>query len=151
VLQKLSEHITYTYCLGRAADAEQRADQTSDETIRVDNEKMARSWRLLASSYQFAESLERFLLDAGKAKGAGPPSPPMIAETPIFSPAGVPFDSGTMAALIGAHNTLEGTLASVREAAAERIVELASKGERDPDKLCREALSLCMLERRSRH
>ena len=149
MLQKLGEHIAD--CLGRAADAERRATLTSDETIRVDNEKMARSWRLLASSYQFAESLERFLLDAGKSKGAGPASPPMIAETPIFFPAGVPFDPGTMAALIGAHNTLEGTLASVREAAAERIVELASKGERDPDKLCRDALALCMLEPRSRH
>jgi hypothetical protein len=82
VLQKLSEHIAD--CLGRAADAERRAALTSDETIRVDNEKIARSWRLLASSYQFAESLERFLLDAGKSKGAGPASPPMIAETPIF-------------------------------------------------------------------
>jgi hypothetical protein len=82
VLQELSERIAD--CLARAADAERRAAQTFDETIRVDNEKMARSWRLLASSYQFTESLERFLLDAGKAKGAGPPSAPMVAEAPFF-------------------------------------------------------------------
>ena len=149
MLQKLGERIAD--CLAQAADAERRAAQTSDETIRVDNEKMARSWRLLASSYQFTESLERFLLDAGKAKGAGPPSRPVVAEAPFFSRAGAPFDPGTMAALIGAHKILETTLASVREAAAERIVELASKGERDPDKLCRDALALCMLEPRSRH
>ena len=42
-------------------------------------------------------------------------------------------------------------LAFVREVAAERIVELASKGERDPDKLCRDALALSMLEPRSPH
>jgi putative heme degradation protein len=68
MLQKLADHIAN--CLACAAEAEQRAADATNETTRADNEKLARTWRHLASSYQFVQSLERFLLDAKEDKGA---------------------------------------------------------------------------------
>jgi len=73
MLQKLSEHIAG--CWARAEDAERRAVQASDATVRADNERLAQSWRHLARSYEFVESLERFLLDAGKWRAAPLPLP----------------------------------------------------------------------------
>jgi hypothetical protein len=64
MLQKLGDHIAN--CLARAAEAERRAAEASDEAIRIDYEQRAKRWRHLASSYQFAESLDRFVLDADK-------------------------------------------------------------------------------------
>jgi hypothetical protein len=55
-------------CLERAADAERRAAATTDPALRHDYEHIARTWRQLAASYQFSETLERFLLDRDRAK-----------------------------------------------------------------------------------
>ena len=66
MLQKVSDHIVT--CLARAAEAERRATEASDEAMRIDNERMAKTWRHLASSFQFGESLNRFLLDADGRK-----------------------------------------------------------------------------------
>jgi hypothetical protein len=66
VLLKLSAHISN--CLELAAQAEQRAMDTTDPAIRSDNERLAQSWRHLARSYQFVESLERFLADTDRNK-----------------------------------------------------------------------------------
>jgi hypothetical protein len=38
--------------------------------------EMARRWHHLVRSYEGVESLERFLLDSNRAKGARPPDPP---------------------------------------------------------------------------
>ena len=59
-------------CLARAAEAERRAGEAPDEATCIDNEQMAKSWRHLANSYQFGESLERFLLESDRRKGARP-------------------------------------------------------------------------------
>ena len=67
MLQKVGDHIAN--CLAQAAEAERRAAAASDEVTRIGNERMAKSWRHLASSYQFAERLERFLLEADKRGG----------------------------------------------------------------------------------
>lgn len=40
--------------------------------LRIDYEQRAKRWRHLASGYQFAESLDRFVLDADKRKGGRP-------------------------------------------------------------------------------
>jgi hypothetical protein len=45
----------------------------TDPGIRSDNEMLAQSWRHLARSYQFVESLERFLADKDHKKEALPP------------------------------------------------------------------------------
>ena len=66
VLQRLSGQISD--CLERAADAERRAAATTDPGLRHDYEHIARTWRQLAASYQFSETLERFLLDRDRAK-----------------------------------------------------------------------------------
>jgi hypothetical protein len=90
VLQRLGDHIAN--CFARAVDAERRATEAPNEALRADNELMAKTWRHLAGSYQFVESLERFLLDAEqarnaeKAKGARPPEPPVKMEPPMFPP-----------------------------------------------------------------
>ena len=85
MLLKLSSHISN--CLERAVNAEQRALQAADPTTRADNVMLAQSWRHLARSYQFVESLERFLADTGRIKNdvippemldivGEPPAPP---------------------------------------------------------------------------
>jgi hypothetical protein len=61
MLQRLRDHIAT--CLDRALDADQRAEQTRDPATKHEYSQLARSWRHLARSYQFVESLESFLLD----------------------------------------------------------------------------------------
>lgn len=59
MLQKLEDHITEL--LREAADAERRAQEANDPEIRALQLEMSRKWLFLARSYQFADSLERFL------------------------------------------------------------------------------------------
>jgi PAS domain S-box-containing protein len=75
VLQKLSDHIAD--CLARAADAEWRAAEVSDNLLRSDYERLAEGWRRLASSYQVVESREQFLVHN---KATRPSAPPTEAE-----------------------------------------------------------------------
>jgi hypothetical protein len=74
MLQRLGEHIAGA--LGRAEKAEKRAARATDPALRADNESMARSWRMVARSLEFAESLEKFLLDSQKQRNLLPPKPP---------------------------------------------------------------------------
>jgi hypothetical protein len=74
VLQRLSEHIANA--LDRAAAADRRAADAKDPELRLDNERMAQTWRLLARSFQFVESLEKFLIDSRKQRNLLPPEPP---------------------------------------------------------------------------
>jgi len=76
VLLKLGGHISN--CLERATNAERRALESTDSAIRKDNELLAQSWRHLACSYQFVESLERFLSETARHKEATAP-PEMLA------------------------------------------------------------------------
>lgn len=64
MLLKLGGHISN--CLERAANAEHRALQSTDSATRSDNELLAQSWRHLARSYQFVESLDRFLSETAR-------------------------------------------------------------------------------------
>jgi hypothetical protein len=74
MLQRLGGHIADA--LKRAAEAERRAASATDPALREDNEMMARSWRTVARSFEFAESLEKFLLDSQKHRDLLPPKPP---------------------------------------------------------------------------
>jgi hypothetical protein len=74
VLQNLGEHIANA--LERAVAADQRARNATDPELRLENERMARSWRLLARSFQFVQSLERFLIDSRQRRSLLPPEPP---------------------------------------------------------------------------
>jgi hypothetical protein len=74
MLQRLGEHISNA--LKHAEEAEKRAARATDPALRADNETMARSWRMVARSFEFAESLERFLLDSQKHRDLLPPKPP---------------------------------------------------------------------------
>ena len=69
MLLKLGGHISN--CLERAANAEQRALHETDAANRCDNELLAQSWRHLARSYEFVESLERFFSRNGAQQGRG--------------------------------------------------------------------------------
>lgn len=83
MLLKLNGHIAN--CLERAANAEQRALQATDAALRSDHEMLAASWRHLSRSYQFVESLERFLSENARSKEVIPP-PEMLAivdEAPV--------------------------------------------------------------------
>ena len=85
MLLKLCGHITS--CLDRAASAEQRAERSTDPTVRSDNELLAQSWRYLARSYEFVESLERFLTETERFKeGGAPPELPTLVEEPPAQP-----------------------------------------------------------------
>ena len=148
MLQKLSDHIAN--CLAQAADAERRAFEASNETLRNDYERLAKTWRTLASSYQFVESLERFLLDADKARHAQSLEPANENGGRILLLRSTAFDPETIAGLIAAYNkAIESQPASARETIAKSIIELASEGERDPRKLCQGGLALSMRRPRS--
>jgi hypothetical protein len=73
MLQKLGEHIEA--CLEYAAKAERRAAEATEPDLKADYLALARQWTHLARSYEFSESLERFLLDSQKAKDALRPEP----------------------------------------------------------------------------
>jgi hypothetical protein len=73
-LQNLGEHIRA--CRENAAKAERRAAAASDPDLKAEHLALAQQWAHLARSYEFAESLERFLLDSQKAKDALRPKPP---------------------------------------------------------------------------
>lgn len=74
MLQRLSHHIAASY--ERAADCTQRAEQTSDLASKKDLLELARTWTHLAHSYEFVESLERFLLNALNARKYTNQEPP---------------------------------------------------------------------------
>ena len=80
MLLKLGGHISN--CLERATNAERRALESTDSAIRKDNELLAQSWRHLACSYQFVESLERFLSETARGKEAAVPELPVVEELP---------------------------------------------------------------------
>lgn len=66
MLQKLGDHIQN--CLSRAERAERRAKQEVDPVLRHEHLEMAARWMQLARSYEFAASLERFLLNLERTK-----------------------------------------------------------------------------------
>lgn len=72
--KKLEDHIKA--CLKRASDAERRAAEVGDPDLKADYLALAAQWLHLARSYEFSESLERFLLDSQRAKDALAPQPP---------------------------------------------------------------------------
>ena len=76
MLQKLEDHIKA--CLKRASDAERRAAEVADPDLKADYLALANQWTHLARSYEFSESLERFLLNSQRAKDALQPRPPEI-------------------------------------------------------------------------
>ncbi len=75
MLQKLADRIAV--CFERASAFERRASEAADPEIRQSYDEIAKAWRHLAASYQFSESLERFLLDRDLAKK--PPAPSLPA------------------------------------------------------------------------
>jgi hypothetical protein len=62
MLQRLDGHIAD--CHERAAEYRRRAGRANDAAMRKELLDPERSWRQLAASYEFVESLERFLLSA---------------------------------------------------------------------------------------
>jgi hypothetical protein len=58
---KLSDHVSE--CIARAADTERRAREATDSQLRQDLFDIAKRWRHLAESYQFVESLDRFIVE----------------------------------------------------------------------------------------
>ena len=74
MLQKLGDHIKA--CQQRAIDANKRAATASSPHLRAEYKALADQWTHLARSYEYSESLERFLLDSQKAKDALAPDAP---------------------------------------------------------------------------
>ena len=74
MLQKLGDHIKA--CQQRAVEAESRAAKTANRDLQSEYFALAKQWAHLARSYEYSESLERFLLDAQKAKDGLAPEPP---------------------------------------------------------------------------
>jgi hypothetical protein len=73
MLQKLGDHIANA--LERAAAAEKRACDVTDPELRLDNQRMAESWRLLARSFQFVESLQLIYSKATQEQNLQRPEP----------------------------------------------------------------------------
>jgi hypothetical protein len=62
VLQRLAAHISDA--LERATACQQSAKEAATPELKAEYQKMADRWQLLARSFQFVESLERFLIDS---------------------------------------------------------------------------------------
>ena len=52
----------------QAAEAEMQAEQITDQHLKAVYLRIAHQWSALARSYEFADSAEHFLLDAGKGR-----------------------------------------------------------------------------------
>ena len=76
MLQKLSQHIAE--CYERAANCKRRAEQTIDTARKTELLDFERTWTHLAHSYEFVESLERFLLSARNYSNREPQYDPII-------------------------------------------------------------------------
>jgi hypothetical protein len=74
MLQRLGERIANA--IERAEAADRRARDAIDPELRLDNERMAESWRSIARSFLLVESLEQFLIDSQKSKDLLPPVAP---------------------------------------------------------------------------
>jgi hypothetical protein len=72
MLQRLNGQISE--CLAHAADARSHAAQATDRRTKEDCLSLARSWNCLAESYQFAESLDRFLYGTPEAADGWQPA-----------------------------------------------------------------------------
>jgi len=75
MLQKLSQHISE--CYNRGADCKRRAEQTDDFDRKTELLNLQRTWTHLAHSYEFVESLERFLLSARNYSNREPQHDPI--------------------------------------------------------------------------
>ena len=62
MLQNLNNNVAD--CLLRAAEVERRAREASDPELKANLLDIARRWARLAESYQFVESVDRFLIEA---------------------------------------------------------------------------------------
>jgi len=76
MLQRLGSYIAEAY--EHALDAECQAATARAPCVRKEYENLARSWRMVARSFEFNETLERFLMDRDRARDAKPPNPPAI-------------------------------------------------------------------------
>jgi hypothetical protein len=61
MLQKLGDHIST--CLERADQCREAASSEKDEYVRRQLLDLEQQWQHVAKSYEFIESLERFVLD----------------------------------------------------------------------------------------
>jgi hypothetical protein len=68
MLLKLGDHVAD--CHIRAAECEAQAREATNDGIKAEFLKMAKRWSHLARSYEFVETVERFLLDAHKKVGS---------------------------------------------------------------------------------
>ena len=64
-----------TDCWRQAAEAEIQAAQITDPHLKAVYLRIANQWRVLARSYEFADSAEHFLLDAKQTKDANSRQP----------------------------------------------------------------------------
>ena len=86
MLLKLSSYISN--CIERAASAEQRAHEATDDDTRAEQQLLAQSWHHLARSYQFVETLERFLSQTNRVgTDIFPPQMPDFVDEPASAPA----------------------------------------------------------------
>jgi hypothetical protein len=74
MLQRLGRYIAEAYA--HALDAEYQAATAPTFSIRKEYENLAHRWRIVARSFEFNETLERFLMDRDRAREANPPEPP---------------------------------------------------------------------------
>ncbi len=82
-------------CRWHAAEAERQAAQISDRHLKAIYARIADQWSVLARSYEFAESAERFLLEAKRARETNPaqPSRELVLLTSSFAkPPAAPVD-----------------------------------------------------------
>lgn len=131
MLLKLGAHISN--CLERAASADHRAVESTNSTTRSDNALLAQSWRHLARSYQFVESLERFLSETDRNKkikeDAIPPEMLAVVEEQPAAPDGQPLIQRRRR--VKHENSFKDRLFKTAQEAREQAARLPSGAARD--------------------
>ena len=93
MLQKTSEEVAD--CLRHAAEVDACAESTNDAKRKAEYQRIAQSWRILARSFDFQETLGRFISFDESTKNASSEPPLDIAQAAEPAPRN---DAGTVLA-----------------------------------------------------
>lgn len=125
MLENLSENVRE--CYRHAEDCERQASLQTDPALRQDFLDTAARWVKLARSYELSERLSRFTFKPNRIVVPSSRMRDGVFDDEITKIMGEAFDAAC--ALLGDISKNQ------REAIADRIIDAATAGERDPNRL----------------
>ena len=143
MLNKFSQQVKT--CYRRAEEAERLAEQQTDPEFRADYLEVARRWRKLARGYELNEQAHGFIQDKREARSSGQASEGKTA-TIYRLLQNKPFEPENIECLVIAYEAalkflrLSDRDDAFNQSIAQRIIEIAQTGVRDPAELAAVAL-----------